>query len=98
MKPKEEKAADVDNLDVPEIKLERVPVENLAEVTETLDCVRVAAQKLVLKLTEATDRYAESSNETRDRIELGNTSTEVGYKGASQPKSLISVSTTRLSK
>jgi hypothetical protein len=78
MKPKDEKAADIDNLDVPEIKLERVPVENLAEVTETLDRVRVAAQKLVVKLTEATDRYAESSNETRDRIELGNTSTEVG--------------------
>jgi hypothetical protein len=36
MKTKQKKQSPEDDLDVLEIKLERIPVENIAEVTETL--------------------------------------------------------------
>jgi hypothetical protein len=52
-----------DNIKTFEIKLERIPVENLAEVTETLDRVRIAAQKLVGKIAEEAEKYAEASDE-----------------------------------
>jgi hypothetical protein len=58
-----------------EIKLERIPVENLAEVTETLDRVRVSAQKLVSMLAEATEKYV---NGEINGGQFSNTSSIVG--------------------
>jgi hypothetical protein len=72
----EKKKANVaDNIEAFEIKLERVPVENLAEVTETLDRVRTAAQKLVGKLAEEADRFDKGEiNDSR----LEHTATSIG--------------------
>jgi hypothetical protein len=53
-----------------EIKLERIPVENLAEVTQTLDRVRAAAQKLVGKIAEAAEKYPEATDELTDGEKL----------------------------
>ncbi len=56
--PTKKKKADVANDgETFEIKLERVPVENLAEVTETLDRVRKIAQRLVGQLDKAAGKY-----------------------------------------
>jgi hypothetical protein len=63
MKAEKKKKDVADDIKTFEIKLERIPVENLAEVTETLDRVRTAAQKLVGKIAEAADKYAEASDE-----------------------------------
>ena len=38
MKTKQKKQSPEDDLEVLEIKLERIPIENIAEVTETLAC------------------------------------------------------------
>ena len=56
MKTKQKKQSPEDDLDVLEIKLERIPVENIAEVSETLDRVRISAQKLVSRVAEATEK------------------------------------------
>ena len=56
MKAKQKKQSPEDDLDVLEIKLERIPVENIAEVSETLDGVRISAQKLVSRIAEATEK------------------------------------------
>ena len=58
MKTKQKKQSPEDDLDVLDIKLEleRIPVENIAEVTETLDRVRISAQKLVSRIAEATEK------------------------------------------
>lgn len=57
-KPEQKKTTAKDDLDVLEINLERVPVENLAEVIATLDRVRSAAQKLGDKLADETEKLA----------------------------------------
>ena len=59
MKTKQKKQSPEDDLDVLEIKLERIPIENIAEVTETLDRVRISAQKLVCRIAEATEKVGE---------------------------------------
>ena len=56
MKTKQKKQSPEDDLDVLEIKLERIPVENIAEVSETLDRVWISAQKLVSRIAEATEK------------------------------------------
>jgi hypothetical protein len=57
MPPQKKKANAADKIEAFEIKLERIPVENLAEVTETLDRARISAQKLIGKLAEEADRF-----------------------------------------
>lgn len=42
-----------------EIKLERVPAENVAEITATLDRVRIAAKKLVGQIADAADQLSQ---------------------------------------
>jgi hypothetical protein len=88
MEPEQKKAAAEADIEALEIKLARIPVENLAEVTETLDRVRVAAQKLVGKIAEAADKYAAASDQLDSRNlrspsdiarnQLENISTQVG--------------------
>ncbi len=69
MKPKQEKPSPADDLDVEVINLERIPVENIAQVTETLDRVRISAQKLTYKLADATEMFARGEiNEIQLRI------------------------------
>jgi hypothetical protein len=56
MKTDQKKAPPEAEINALEIKLERIPVENLAEVTATLDRVRTTAEKLVGKIAEATEK------------------------------------------
>jgi hypothetical protein len=56
MKTDEKKAPAEAEIDALEIKLERIPADNLAEVTSTLDRVRITAQKLLGKIAEATEK------------------------------------------
>jgi hypothetical protein len=58
-----------------EIKLERIPVENLAQVTETLDRARITAQKLVSKLAEETDKYTSG---VLNNVQFGYVSAHIG--------------------
>ena len=57
MKPEKNKSTAEDDPEVLEITLERIPVENLAEVTDTLDRVRISARKLIAKIAEQTDLF-----------------------------------------
>src|ERR1700730_13828719 len=56
MKTDQKKAPPEAEIDALEIKLERIPADNLAEVTATLDRVRTTAEKLVGKIAEATEK------------------------------------------
>jgi hypothetical protein len=56
MKTDQKKAPPEAEIDALEIKLERIPADNLAEVTATLDRVRITAQKLLGKIAEATEK------------------------------------------
>jgi hypothetical protein len=56
MKTDQKKAPPEAEIDALEIKLERIPADNLAEVTATLDHVRITAQKLLGKIAEATEK------------------------------------------
>ena len=56
MKTDQKKAPAEAEIDALEIKLERIPADNLAEVTATLDRVRITAQKLLSKIAEATEK------------------------------------------
>jgi hypothetical protein len=79
MKPEKKKPVAEEELEALEIKLKRIPIENLAEVTETLDRVRKSAQKLVGKLAELTDQF--------ENGEI--TATQLEYKADSIGKALI---------
>jgi hypothetical protein len=51
------KTGAADNIEAFEIKLEQIPVGNLAEVTETLDRVRRIAKRLIEQLDKAAGKY-----------------------------------------
>jgi hypothetical protein len=57
MKPEKKKPDAADEIEAVEIELERIPVHNVAEVVDTLDRVRVSAQKLISKISEETHMY-----------------------------------------
>ena len=65
MPPQKKKANATDQIEAFEIKLERTPVENLAEVTETLDRARISAQKLIGKLAEVQTRGKRNGGTSR---------------------------------
>jgi hypothetical protein len=75
MKSEKKKEDGTDDIKAFEIKLERIPVENLAEVTATLDRVRTAAQKLVGKLAEEADSF-DKGEINNSRLEA--TATSIG--------------------